>query len=357
MGNRWFSVCVDRKAEGKDDAGAALREATSKKIKMATVNTSSVCIVDFSYYTGIDNRVIVKELAVVKPNKNQQQTWLFEPPYEEDELSAGLQRKNDVRRKKGIQFQWNSGHVPYCYLYEILFKTTRDSEQVAASGMKKCEFISDLIERPVLNLDPLHHQPRLSAERAQSQLYHCILHKNVHATKCPLHRCMTFAALLNKKLQAQQQQQQVNVQQDSRGDDFANNSSSCSGDNAYQDLSFVMPTGVVRGVQHDQVAPAANELSPSTIYVSYEELNSPPDSDDSDDDNKGRGRDEVGVRRPPKLVIDEMGRAFDVCGSTPELRQMAAGVDTMEKMKEIGKKIANYRGYSGKLLVFITCDF
>jgi len=78
-------------------------------IKMANMNKGirsgeSYCVVDLSYYFGIGNVPVVKELAV--STSDQQQSWVFMAPYFWDELTCKTQQRNAVLHDKGgVQFK------------------------------------------------------------------------------------------------------------------------------------------------------------------------------------------------------------------------------------------------------------
>jgi hypothetical protein len=177
----------------------------ARALGMDKINVKSYCVLDFSWYYGIDNVIIVKELAIVMPEHGQQQSWVFMAPYFWDELSWKTQRKNAVMRRKGLQFRWEEGNVPYHQLADIISSATQNYQYIVVNGFKKSEYIADIICRPVFDMSIVYVPEYPDVHEAGAK--HCIYHRSENSSKCAQKRCMKFAAFVSEKVHEEQQQQ------------------------------------------------------------------------------------------------------------------------------------------------------
>jgi hypothetical protein len=150
----------------------------------------SYCVVDFNFYRGIDDVMVVKEMAVFAPNEHMHQMWVFEAPYLESEIPAPSRTYNNKNLKPLLQIKWEDGDVLYHKFPTILANATIRYDEIYVFGKEKCNFVSDTLMREVFNLSPMINE----FERMQKQ-YKCDLHylRGEHrcknhspADKCPI---------------------------------------------------------------------------------------------------------------------------------------------------------------------------
>src|SRR5579859_3331801 len=114
----------------------------------------SMCVIEFSYFRGIDSDFIVKELAVCSPHDRRQQIYVFTQPYPESNLSLDMRNSNMLRRNHGVHYAWDEGDIPYFRLSTILLNVSSEFSKIAAYGIEKCNFLQRITGRVVINLYP-----------------------------------------------------------------------------------------------------------------------------------------------------------------------------------------------------------
>jgi hypothetical protein len=84
-------------------------------------------------------------------------SWLFQiPPGDSYETNQWL-----TRNWHGLDL--HMGHVPYGELYDILKNETAPFRYVFAKGLEKCNFLSAIIGRPVIELGKYFDVPKLAS--------------------------------------------------------------------------------------------------------------------------------------------------------------------------------------------------
>ena len=115
-------------------------------------------VIDYETLTGKNKEPVVKELSIAA--ESVLQTWHFRSPY--NMLPHGSEENG---------LNWADGHVDYHDLFTVVSEAVANYSHLYAYGVKKCAFLSALLQRPILNLEdfgcPSHQD--LVAD------YHCYL--------------------------------------------------------------------------------------------------------------------------------------------------------------------------------------
>jgi len=104
---------------------------------------------------GKSNELIVKRLTLVDDGKNSR-TYLFEPPYQWNEIPEDIQRTNRwiVKHLHGIE--WSCGHIPYRKLQNILLALCKNINTVFTKGIDQTELLSHhLVGKTMIDLDAI----------------------------------------------------------------------------------------------------------------------------------------------------------------------------------------------------------
>jgi hypothetical protein len=158
---------------------------------------NAVCVIDFNYYRGIKNEILVKELAVCIPHESRQQLFIFRQAYPEENVKIETRNENKMRRNYGVHYAWDEGDIPYFRLNEILVEITSSYSKVAAYGDEKCAFVEKIIQRNVFNMHPGFDEFQNSAI-AQVLVFNtcCLKHHNENRKECALAKCLRFASYM-----------------------------------------------------------------------------------------------------------------------------------------------------------------
>ena len=113
-------------------------------------------IVHFSAFDfDEENNFIVKELAIVNPDFNSFQSWIFKPPFPISQISQSLRYANDYLSQHVFGLEWIDGEVEYVELKNILTKYTSHSDTIFTHGKARQVFLESLLQRTVINLEEL----------------------------------------------------------------------------------------------------------------------------------------------------------------------------------------------------------
>lgn len=103
-----------------------------------------------------ENNFIVKELAIVNPDANSFQTWLFKPPFPMSKITIpSLRFANEYLSQHVFGLEWIEGEVQYEEVKNIVTKYTSCSESVYAHGKARQIFLQSLLQRTVINLEDI----------------------------------------------------------------------------------------------------------------------------------------------------------------------------------------------------------
>ena len=133
-----------------------------------------VVVIEFNYYHGrYPGEMVVKELAAYDLRTAQKQTFIFKPPYYWSDLPRRQQQRNSMRRKHGMYFGWEVGHVQYSQLSTVLTQLTRKYKIVACDGISKGNLIAAHIDRPIHNIgEKFIPNVEANEEKATWCMYH-----------------------------------------------------------------------------------------------------------------------------------------------------------------------------------------
>jgi hypothetical protein len=116
-------------------------------------------VIDYEYLTGAKRETVVKEISVA--TKDVLHMLHFRNPYPMNPHGS---------EENGLN--WNDGVVPYNLLETALNETFVRYAQICSYGATKCQFLSDLLGRPVHNLVDF----RCPTPNKLGSGYCCVLH-------------------------------------------------------------------------------------------------------------------------------------------------------------------------------------
>ena len=99
-------------------------------------------IVDYEYLTGSQNETVIKDLSIA--NENVFETFHFQSPY-------AMRPRGD--EENGLN--WDDGHIAYNQLSTVLSEAVVGFAHLYGYGESKCRLLSQLLARPVHNLEDL----------------------------------------------------------------------------------------------------------------------------------------------------------------------------------------------------------
>jgi hypothetical protein len=97
-------------------------------------------VIDYEYLTGAKVETMVKEISVAA--KDVLHTFHFRNP---NPMNPHGSKENGIN--------WDDGIVPYNLLETALDETVARYAHLYSYGAKICQYLSDLLVRPVLNLE------------------------------------------------------------------------------------------------------------------------------------------------------------------------------------------------------------
>lgn len=109
----------------------------------------------FDQGDGETQDLVVKELAIVDPDQNTSQSWIFKPPFPFTELPIALKYTNDYISTHTIGLHWDDGDLAYSDLKTILMIYTQASSVLCTYGETRQHFLQRLLGRPVINIEDL----------------------------------------------------------------------------------------------------------------------------------------------------------------------------------------------------------
>jgi hypothetical protein len=115
-------------------------------------------VVDFEQLCGTQNETVVKELSIA--GHNVLETFQFQSPYT---------MRPHGNSENGLN--WDDGHIPYNQFSSVLNESVAGFAYLYAYGDSKCTLISQLLCRPVYNLEdfnclsPRYFRPKFSCTK------------------------------------------------------------------------------------------------------------------------------------------------------------------------------------------------
>ena len=109
-------------------------------------------VIDFTYFQGRDGEMVVKELAAADSHSDRVSSYVFKRPYAWEEVPAFTARLNqDINHG----CNWNDGDIFYSELETVLNREASSAVAIYCFGPKKSAFISNLIDRTVIDIAQL----------------------------------------------------------------------------------------------------------------------------------------------------------------------------------------------------------
>ena len=143
-------------------------------------------VVDFAYLMGTRDEMVVKELAIA--GYDIIQAYHFKSPYT---MTQRLVESNSAA-KTGIN--WTDGIIAYTQLKTVLEEVTAGYAHLYAYGEDKCAFLSDLINRPFLNLEDFHCPRPDDLKQKYSCGFNCHKFNSVHCATRHAHAMFKWLA-------------------------------------------------------------------------------------------------------------------------------------------------------------------
>ena len=96
-------------------------------------------VIDFEFLRGRTNEIIVKEISIAAANVSD--SFRFKSPY-----------PMTTHRSVENGLNWDDGHIAYSELYTVVNEAVAGFAHLYAYGIAKCAFLTELLSRPILNL-------------------------------------------------------------------------------------------------------------------------------------------------------------------------------------------------------------
>jgi len=111
----------------------------------------SLIVISFTFLEGLDNEIVVKELAVADSHINSLGIS-FKRPYGGEEVPMFNARMNQAI---GRGCNWNDGDVPYSELENVLHREVSFAVAIYCFEPQKTNFIIGRIDRTVIDITQL----------------------------------------------------------------------------------------------------------------------------------------------------------------------------------------------------------
>src|SRR6266576_2523087 len=117
-------------------------------------------IIDFQGFKDLQNRFIMKELAIISCNMNKIVHCIIKPPYPFKVLFS--ERKKQIMRLKNNYhgLDWEDGFITKKAAMALFRETVKDGENLLIKGKERCKFIQHLFPtKTVIDLEDLECPP------------------------------------------------------------------------------------------------------------------------------------------------------------------------------------------------------
>jgi hypothetical protein len=112
-------------------------------------------LIHFSAFNS-ENSIILKELAIVHLDFDSSQSWIFKPPFPISQLSKTSLYATSYLSENVFGLEWMDGDVDYQEFKNIIINYTHRSSTIFTHGRTRQEFLQDILEKTVINLEELH---------------------------------------------------------------------------------------------------------------------------------------------------------------------------------------------------------
>ena len=130
-------------------------------------------IIDFEFLMGRTNEIIVKELSIASANVSD--SFRFKSSYPKTPHGS-----------VGSGLNWDDGHIAYPELYTVASEAVTGFAHLYAYGVAKCAFLTELLIRPILNLQDFN----CPLSKSLKHKYWCSMSCHI----CPHVNCATKTA-------------------------------------------------------------------------------------------------------------------------------------------------------------------
>ena len=103
-------------------------------------------VIDFECLRGRQNEIVVKQVSVA--GENVSDSFRFESPYH---MAPNCSDVNGLN--------WTDGHIAYHKLSTVVKEAVAGFAHVYSFGITKCRLLSELLERPILDLEDFKCPP------------------------------------------------------------------------------------------------------------------------------------------------------------------------------------------------------
>lgn len=113
-----------------------------------------ITVVEVQFLRDKNDKYWIKELCILKSRESffVKSIFVFRPPHDWNELSDRLKRINKYSESYLHQLAWEEGTTDYSDMKRILKYQTEDSKYIFCKGQEKCELITKILERDVVDL-------------------------------------------------------------------------------------------------------------------------------------------------------------------------------------------------------------
>jgi hypothetical protein len=96
-----------------------------------------------------------------------------------------------------VQFAWMDGDLPQSELLRILNKATKEFHHIIVYGSEKAHFISNLLKRQVIDMEPAYTMCEQNGERVVLVFETmCMYHNLENRNKCALTKCLKYGSFM-----------------------------------------------------------------------------------------------------------------------------------------------------------------
>ena len=171
-----------------------------EKIMFPPARKPKFCTVDFNFYYGKNGKMILKELAKLTYD-GVQDLWVIKSPYAESDLPELTKSRNKWKRITGaVSYDWSDGDVFYSECVEFLRISVVDQEVVFGFGQKKCRWLASVLERHVVNIQPVYEEQDVTVKTRcdfeTSQKDWNFYKQSAHKRCCAIQKCFEYMAFL-----------------------------------------------------------------------------------------------------------------------------------------------------------------
>ena len=129
---------------------------------------------DFEFLRGRHNEIVVKELSVAV--KNMIDSFRFKSPYS---MTSQASDENGLN--------WEDGQIAYHDLYMIVSEAKAGIAHLYCCGVRKCKFVTELLGRPILNLQDFNCPQPTSFNHTRSCSLPCHKFPNIDCANKTAH--------------------------------------------------------------------------------------------------------------------------------------------------------------------------